>query len=431
MRKGILSVISALTLSLTILSASRVNAATLDKRLAGSDRYETGAKIVSEGWTTSDYAVVASGEGFADALCAAPLAKKYNAPILLTEKNTLNTETKNQLIRIKAKNVFIVGGIGVVSDNIKNQLESMGISATRLSGEDRFETSLEVARNLGDSNGVVVTNGYGFADALSIAPIAAQRGMSILLTDKDDLPSATKEFLAKKSYSENYILGGTGVVSTKINSYLNNPVRLGGLSRYETNAAVLNYFADKFSYNKVYVASGENYPDALSGSALAALNNSPIILVGGSVDPSVMSSIKAQHDKYNNVMILGGTAVVSDIVAHTIVRGFATTDLTTIKNEFKKMGFVFSSDKAALYDKDGISIGLVDAGEYWQLAVKTWGEEEEGLFYRGMSIILGQDAAWSSLIYIDYALEMPNSVHTTPYVRTFVSDNKLVVHIFK
>ena len=130
------------------------------------------------------------------------------------------------------------------------------------------------------------------------------------------------------------------------------------------------------------------------------------------------------------MIILGGTAVVSDAVASNIVSGVDTITSAAIRNEFEKIGFVFSSETTALYDKDGITIGLVNQGEYWQLAVKTWAEEEESLFYRGMSIILGQDAAWSSLIYIDYALDMPDSVHTTEYVRTFVSGDKLVVHIF-
>lgn len=430
MMRIISGVVSALILSLTVISTSQVNAATLDKRLSGNNRYETGAKIINNGWTTSDYAVIASGEGFADALCAAPLAKKYNAPILLTGKDTLDSNTKNQLKILSVKKVFIVGGSGVVSENVNSEIEGMGIETDRIYGQNRFETSLQVANNLGDITGVVVTNGFGFADALSIAPVAAQKGMPILLTDKDDLSSSVKEFLANSSYSKSYIVGGSGVVSDKIASQLKSNIRLGGASRYGTNAAVLNQFAGEFSYEKVYVASGENYPDALSGSALASLSNSPLILAGTSVNPSVMSSIKAQHEKYNNVIILGGTAVVSDAVANNVVGGVDTITPAAIKNEFEKMGFVFSSETTALYNKDSITIGLVNQGDYWQLATKTWGEEEESLFYRGMSIILGQDAAWSSLIYIDYALDMPDSVHTTPYVSTFVSDDKLVVHIF-
>jgi putative cell wall-binding protein len=147
--------------------------------------------------------------------------------------------------------------------------------------------------------------------------------MPILLTDKDDLSSEVKAFLDNSFYSESYIIGGSGVVSDKIASQLKNNTRLGGASRYGTNAAVLNQFANELSYNKVYVASGENYPDALSGSVLAAANNSPLVLVGMYVDSSVMSSVKAQHDKYNDVVVLGGTGVVSDASANSIVSGVA------------------------------------------------------------------------------------------------------------
>lgn len=301
-----------------------VSAATLQDRLCGNNRYETNSKIVDSGWTSSEYAVIASGQGFADALCAAPLAEKNKAPILLTSRDALSSEAKEQLTKLKVKKVFIVGGTASVSNNVKSEITNMNIETTRIYGKNRFETSLEVAKVLGNINGVVVTNGYGFADALSIAPIAAKKGIPILLTDKDDLSTPIKEFLHNSSYNESYIVGGTGVVSNKIASQLNNVTRLGGNSRYGTNSAILDHFANDFSYDKVYVASGENYPDALSGSVLAASSNSPLILVGNSIDPSVVSSIKPQHDKYNNVVVLGGTGVVSDFIVNDIISGVFT-----------------------------------------------------------------------------------------------------------
>lgn len=228
MKKRNLSIIIALTLGVTIIFKSQVNAAKLGKRLSGTNRYETGSKIVREGWTSSDYAIIASGEGFADALCAAPLAKKYNAPILLTGKFHLDLNTENELKRLNVKNVFIVGGTGVVSENIKDKLTNMNIKTTRIYGQNRFETSVQVAKNLDDSNGVVITNGFGFADALSIAPVAAQKEMPILLTDKKDLPQEVKVFLKNKAYSISYIVGGSGVVSNKIASNLKNNIRLEG-----------------------------------------------------------------------------------------------------------------------------------------------------------------------------------------------------------
>lgn len=360
MRKRLLSIISVAAVSCAMFFTSNVvKAAALQDRLWGNDRYQTNSKIVDSGWTSSEYAVIASGEGFADALCAAPLAEQYKAPILLTSKDTLSTESKKQLSKLKVKKVFIIGGTGVVSNNVKNELESMGILTSRIYGQDRFETAIEVAKNLKNVSGVVITNGYGFADALSIAPIAAQNGMPILLTDKDDLSSQVKYFLGNNSYNKSYIVGGTGVVSDKIASQLKNNTRLGGNSRYATNSAILNYFADKFSYDKVYVASGENYPDALSGSVLAASNKSPLILIGTSVDSSVMSSVNSKHDKYKNIIILGGNGVVSEESADIIVQGIkylSDKDAVTLINNADKLGYpvVEANNMPAIQTGDGI-----------------------------------------------------------------------------
>lgn len=171
------------------------------KRLYGKERYETSASICSGGWETSEYAVLASGEGFADALSAAPLAKKYNAPIILTEKNKLNDNARTQLKNLQTKNVIIIGGNGSISKNIETELKNLGINYSRIYGKNRYETSLKIAKEIGVKNGVVITNGLGFADALAMAPIAASKQMPILLTPSDKLTSDTKAFLNKNSYN--------------------------------------------------------------------------------------------------------------------------------------------------------------------------------------------------------------------------------------
>ncbi|MCS4469015.1 cell wall-binding repeat-containing protein [Clostridium botulinum] len=84
-----------------VFSSNVVSAATLQERLCGNNRYETNSKIVDSGWTSSEYAVVASGDDFADALCAAPLAKQNKAPILLANKDTLSIESKNNYQGLK------------------------------------------------------------------------------------------------------------------------------------------------------------------------------------------------------------------------------------------------------------------------------------------------------------------------------------------
>jgi putative cell wall-binding protein len=125
------------------MPSNKVLAATTE-RLQGVDRYATSISISKSGWETSENVVLASGLDFPDALSAAPLAKQLNAPILLIGGG-LDTALNNELNRLQIKNIFLVGGEGVVSKSIKEQLESKGIIVTRLSGNDRYETSLSIA----------------------------------------------------------------------------------------------------------------------------------------------------------------------------------------------------------------------------------------------------------------------------------------------
>ena len=104
--------------SIILMPSNKVFAATI-QRLQGLDRYETSISISKSGWKTSDNVVLASGLDFPDALSAAPLAKQLNAPILLIG-TTLDTAINNELNRLQVKNVFVVGGEGVVSKSIKD-----------------------------------------------------------------------------------------------------------------------------------------------------------------------------------------------------------------------------------------------------------------------------------------------------------------------
>lgn len=97
------------------------------KRLSGNNRYKTAVAISQNGWKTSESVVLARGDDYADALCAGPLAKKYGAPILLTEKEKLNAGTLAELKRLGVKNVFIVGGYGAISSNVESALTAAGM----------------------------------------------------------------------------------------------------------------------------------------------------------------------------------------------------------------------------------------------------------------------------------------------------------------
>jgi putative cell wall-binding protein len=137
-------------------------------RLAGADRYATAQAIAKAGWRLSEYAILAYGENFSDALSAVVLSKKYDAPILLTNSESLPDATKQSLIDLQVKNVLIIGGTGVISTSIETELHSMGITPTRIAGQDRYETSVKIAEQISSPSELIVATGEDYSDALSI-----------------------------------------------------------------------------------------------------------------------------------------------------------------------------------------------------------------------------------------------------------------------
>lgn len=294
-------------------------------RLWGQNRYETSAAVSKSGWTTSDYVILASGEGYADALCAAPIAKKYGAPILLTESGNLNQAVKEEITRLKAKYIIEIGGTASISQSIEDQLKSMSLDVQRLGGQNRFETSVTVAKALGTIDKVVVTSGYGFADALSIAPIAASQNIPILLTGADSLPDAVQSYIDKNkdSIKDSYIIGGQGVISDSAISTLPQSVRISGQNRFETNVKVLDYFKGSIDFDNLYVVqadgpTGNEFADALSGSALAAKTSSPIILTYNNMYSETESFIKSNVSKDASITAIGGMAAVPESLVSSL-----------------------------------------------------------------------------------------------------------------
>jgi putative cell wall-binding protein len=294
-------------------------------RLAGQERYETSAKIAKAGWDSSYYAVIASGDDFPDALCGAPLAGKYDAPILLTSKYQLESQTKKELTRLDVQSVFIIGGTGVISAGVEQEIKNMGIRVTRIAGQDRYETSVKVAEKMDYVDKAIIATGDNFPDALSIAPIAAMKEIPILLTEKNQLSSQLKKYL-KDNIDSTVVVGGTGVVSNTVYNQLPSPKRLSGNNRYETNLNIVKAYLDDLDFETCYLATGENFPDALAGSALAALKKSPIILVNDAVSISTTTLVKGQD--VENVVAFGGTGVVSDTVLLSF--GSVTSDSSRV-----------------------------------------------------------------------------------------------------
>jgi putative cell wall-binding protein len=188
-------------------------------RIAGKDRFDTAAQIADrlENYYGESTAYVVNGRNFPDALSIAPVAADQGAPILLVESNSIPTATANKLKNYEEK--FVIGGKAVVSDSIVNNLK-----ATRISGEDRYETSFEVAEYFFntelDSHSAYIATSTNFADALTGSVSAAYMGAPLLLTPPTSLHSAVKTYSETHNTLWFTILGGPNAVSDKIEQEL-------------------------------------------------------------------------------------------------------------------------------------------------------------------------------------------------------------------
>lgn len=303
-----------------------VYAEAVASRFGGANRYDTAVLTSQNVWKgKADTVIIVGGLDFPDALSAAPLAKKYNAPVLLSGKNELTANTLNEISRLGAKKAFIVGGLSIIPSKVESQLSAKGISCERIAGSNRYETSTKVAERIGTSNGVVAAAGLSFADALAIAPIAAKLQMPILLTPKDSLSPYTATYIQKNNIPKTYVIGGTGVISdTVAKSFKGSVERISGKDRYETNTNIINRFKANIDFNKIYIASGTDFADALVAAPAASMTASPLIMVTESerYSKEILDRITGINSNYVNVM--GGTTAISDNMVSRVIYALNT-----------------------------------------------------------------------------------------------------------
>ncbi|MEX2863455.1 S-layer protein SlpA [Clostridioides difficile] len=304
--------------------------------VAGDDRIETAIELSKKYYNSddskalfegaSDAVVLVGSQSIVDGLVASPLASEKHAPLLLTSKDKLDANVKSEIKRVMnlktttgintSKKVYIAGGVNSVSKEVENELKDMGLKVTRLAGDDRYETSLEIADEIGlDNDKAFVVGGTGLADAMSIAPVASQLkdGNGKLDIKKGDatpiivvdgkaktLSTAAADFLDNANVD---IIGGVNSVSKDIEDAIddatgNDPDRISGEDRQATNAEVIkntDYF-EKNSVNNYFVAKDgstkeDQLVDALAAAAVAGnfgatVNDDQAKTVDGAVSPA-------------------------------------------------------------------------------------------------------------------------------------------------
>ena len=265
-----------------------ISAYTQNARIGGTtkDNVSLSIDIAKSGWTPGTRNVIlARDDQFSDALAAAPLSKKLDAPILMTGSVNLDERTLAEIRALGAQNVYIVGGTAAISQGIQDSL-SDEFAVTRIAGQQGYDTAALISSELGidSTHTVYLANGQAIPDAISISAFAAEQGNPILLTDRDILPPSTLQALADLKVSNIVLLGGTAVIGTSVENKLcakYSVQRWGGSDRYDTQSIIFqNLFNTQIPQSPLYVtsglvrqedlSSGNPYADALLTATLAA-----------------------------------------------------------------------------------------------------------------------------------------------------------------
>lgn len=300
------------------------------ERIAGTDRIRTAVDLVDETYETAPTVVLARADAYADALAAAPLAGRLDAPVLLTAPDALPGAVARQLEVLGTTDVVVMGGPVAVSDAVLASLTDMGVTSRRVAGADRYATAALAAAEVGGDSAFVVLGTSadplrGWPDAVSVAALAAYQQVPVLLVEQNAVPSATAAAVRDLDIATATVVGGSAAVSDDVLTDLEvlgaDVSRVSGQTRYGTSAAISELaLGAGMTLDTAYLVTGRGFADALVAGPAAAGTGSLLLLVDedpASVEPTV-ALLRDRAAEVGELVVVGGTSAVSAAVAAAV-----------------------------------------------------------------------------------------------------------------
>ncbi|MBC2575872.1 cell wall-binding repeat-containing protein [Peptostreptococcus canis] len=320
MKKNIKRTILTVAVMTLFLSLGSSMSNAINRDLSGTDRFSTAISISKSGWSNgSEIVMLVNSRAVSDSLAVAPLAKKLQSPVLLTNSEVINSNTKEEIVRLKAKKIIIIGGKSSVSSSIEDNLRNEGYEVERITGSSRVETSINIGRKISKINGkpfseIFIVNGKtGLADAAGAGAIAAKRDAAIIFADNNSFQLVQQELSSINNGIE-YLIGGISNIPVEYEKIGSNVERISGKDRQETNYKLIRKFYSEF--NSVYIADdGNKNPSRLIDSVL------------------INAGIIASQNNTNNIDNTENTTTISEVSDD----GVATENLSADNNASKPL----------------------------------------------------------------------------------------------
>lgn len=324
---SVTALLGALLLVAAPAVASPLPVPTIKERLAGADRFATAVAVSQSAYpSTAPVVYVANGLNFPDALSAGPVAAKQDGPLLLTLPGGVRSDVKAEISRLHPARIVIVGGTSAVSPAVETTLKAIA-PVTRIAGDDRFATSQQLASSAFPHTAptVYLATGRNFPDALSAGAAAAAAGGPVLLIngEADRLDPETVSLLSKLAPSTVNLVGGKAALSDGILGQTSQLMptatvtRIAGDDRFATSAKVALSVG---TATHAYVTSGENFPDALVGSALAGKHHLPLYVIRSWCQDDAITVSQAALG-VTEVSLLGGPNAIQTSATTTACPG--------------------------------------------------------------------------------------------------------------
>jgi putative cell wall-binding protein/uncharacterized protein (DUF2141 family) len=313
-------------------------------RLAGDDRVETAVDIATSTFPagTTANALIARDDLFPDALAGNYLAGVEEAPTLLSHNNDVPAETIAALDTLGVTDVTLLGGVNALDESVEAELEGEGFAVTREAGADRYETAAAIATQPGVTVGTtangrtaILATGEDFPDALAAGPLSYAERFPVLLTPGDALGENAEAAFAELDIEHVLITGGPDAVSGTIEAELTaqgiTSERIAGPTRYTTAVEIAEYATARLGFVEtgVDVATGRDFPDALTGGPHAGENLVPILLANEANTEAACAYLTSIADTVTDGHIFGGIAAVSTAVEETLEDCGGASDAAT------------------------------------------------------------------------------------------------------
>lgn len=297
-------------------------------RVAGADRFATAVAVSQSAYADgADVVYVASGENWPDGLAAGPAAAHEGGPLLLVRKGEAPQIVLDEIARLGADRVVIVGGQPTISNATQAQIDALATVTTvdRVAGDDRYETAQLIADYAFETaSGAYVATGRSFPDALSAGAAAGHLDWPLLLVDPDEqVPATTLGALDALGADLVRITGSSVTVpSTVAVDFVDagfTVSRLGGIDRFATSALITASAFDG-PVGSAYLVSGERYPDALAGAAVAGATDVPMLITRNQCVPDRVHA-ELERLQVSSVWLIGGEPTLSPAVESLTVCG--------------------------------------------------------------------------------------------------------------